>query len=244
MRIAIVGADGTKWKEKQIPKAMREIEGILRRNATEQVLKDNIDVNPLFAVSEGCKLLTLVSGHCLKGGIDIWAEEDADKLGIKKEIYSAEVNQFPDLRGTICPKCGFEQNSSMSFGDALKRLNYHSLSCDGKLQDYTKKGYRSRNIQIAEAGLKELIGRPIIGLKDRDNYVLYDIEPAKSCSHCGGKSWMNREVPVVQWQKGVKVTVATKKCWACEGDGAYSGGTWTLKYARKLGREVHKVVIE
>jgi hypothetical protein len=29
----------------------------------------------------------LVSGGCHMGGIDIWAEEEADKLGLKKEIY-------------------------------------------------------------------------------------------------------------------------------------------------------------
>lgn len=29
----------------------------------------------------------LVSGGCHLGGIDIWAEEEADKLGIQKEIY-------------------------------------------------------------------------------------------------------------------------------------------------------------
>jgi len=50
--------------------------------------------------------------------------------------------------------------------------------------------------------------------------VLYDIEPAYSCKYCHGQG-----------------------CSKCEGDGAYSGGTWTYKYARKLGKEVHKVVI-
>jgi hypothetical protein len=29
----------------------------------------------------------LVSGGCHLGGIDIWAEEEADKLGLEKEIY-------------------------------------------------------------------------------------------------------------------------------------------------------------
>lgn len=29
----------------------------------------------------------LVSGGCHLGGIDIWAEEEADKLGLKKEIF-------------------------------------------------------------------------------------------------------------------------------------------------------------
>jgi len=32
-------------------------------------------------------------------------------------------------------------------------------------------------------------------------------------------------------------------CKFCEGDNAYSGGTWILKNARKLGREVHKIII-
>ena len=58
--------------------------------------------------------------------------------------------------------------------------------------------------------------------------ILYDIEPRKSCRYCNGTGWNNDLM---------------KPCSKCEGDGAYSGGTWTYKYARKLGKEVHKVVI-
>lgn len=35
--------------------------------------------------------VTLVSGHCHLGGIDIWAEEEADKRGIPKIIFKPEV---------------------------------------------------------------------------------------------------------------------------------------------------------
>jgi len=82
------------------------------------------------------------------------------------------------------------------------------------------KGFRSRNIQIAEAC-----------------DILYDIEPSGKCRHCGGighiASFIFKNSQVYQ-----------KPCKYCEGDGAYSGGTWTLKHARKLGKEVHKVIIE
>ena len=56
--------------------------------------------------------------------------------------------------------------------------------------------------------------------------VLYDIEPLKSCRFCGGL--------------GVR---GEKTCSFCEGDGAYSGGTWTLKYAKTLGKEVWKIIV-
>ena len=80
------------------------------------------------------------------------------------------------------------------------------------------KGYRSRNIQIAKVC-----------------DVLYDIEPAHSCRHCGGKGFVNYDAD--EFSSKIKI------CRFCEGDGAYSGGTWTLKYAKLLGKEVHKIVL-
>ncbi len=37
---------------------------------------------------------TLVSGHCHLGGIDIWAEEEADKLGREKKIFPPQHLQW------------------------------------------------------------------------------------------------------------------------------------------------------
>jgi hypothetical protein len=72
-RIAIVGPEESKW-------------------ATElqkRMAKDTIHFL-LFTDA------ILVSGHCPKGGVDIWAEEIADNLGIQKIIFAPEVNQWED----------------------------------------------------------------------------------------------------------------------------------------------------
>jgi len=68
----------------------------------------------------------LVSGHCPKGGVDTWAEIVADSLGVTKEIYPAEVNKWEDKVVFLNPS-GFQ---------TIKEK---------------RKGYKSRNIQIAEA---------------------------------------------------------------------------------------------
>jgi len=121
MKIAIVGASEYRWSEKQKEKVLRKIETILYAHGYPQEPS-----------------LTMVSGHCPKGGVDIWAEEIADEFGIKKEIYTPEVNQWNSaLR---CCACG----------------QIHTLDtwiCLGEgssMFDYVK-GYRERNIEIAKA---------------------------------------------------------------------------------------------
>ena len=45
-----------------------------------------------------CSLLhsndILVSGGCHLGGIDIWAEEEADKMGLAKQIFLPAINKW------------------------------------------------------------------------------------------------------------------------------------------------------
>jgi len=62
-KIGIVGHAKDKFTSKTEAKARRIIQSLL---------------------SEGD---IVVSGGCHLGGIDIWAEEEADKLGLEKEIY-------------------------------------------------------------------------------------------------------------------------------------------------------------
>lgn len=121
MKIAIVGADMLWWNAMTEKLAKELIELILKSNNAE-----------------------LVSGACSGGGIDIWAEQIADKLGIKKAIFPAEFDKWPS--------------------------------------------YKKRNIQIAEAC-----------------DILFDIEP------------MHRK---------------------------WSGGMWTLNYAKSLGKQVVKIEID
>lgn len=181
MKIGIVGPEESKWKSKgQIRMAKERIEGILRRHATKEALHENIDVNPMFAVQEGCQLITIVSGHCPKGGIDIWAEEVADKLRIQKEIHPAEVNQWED--------------------------KVHSMG--NEIDDY-KEGYKSRNIDMA---------------KSCD--VLYCIVPK-----------IENESSLVMHTKGF--------CKHCNRFGhSTNGGCWTMKCAKKLGKETNLIIID
>jgi len=169
MKIAIVGADKTKWTEEQKEKAQIEIYKIFinkfkwlcpicgeivflmspsfprKKYKTSAHCPKHGTVNACLSKEH----LVLVSGHHPKGGVEIWAEEVADKLGIKKEIYPAEVNQWEDE----------ETYESVE-----------SMGCIDGYQKICKKGYHSRNIQIAEAC-----------------DVLYDIEPKKPCPNCKGK---------------------------------------------------------
>lgn len=112
MRIGIVGADGTKWKPEQVDDVKKLIRHILI-SYTSKRQYDWVTNQTILVFDE----VVLVSGHCPLGGVDIWAEAVADELGIKKEIYPPEVNQWNDL--------------------------LH--------QGIVKKGYKSRNIDIAVA---------------------------------------------------------------------------------------------
>lgn len=56
--------------------------------------------------------------------------------------------------------------------------------------------------------------------------IIYDIEPPRSCHHCRGEGKIGDLI-----------------CRFCGGDGAYSGGTWTLNYAKTLGKEVWKIIV-
>jgi len=124
LRVAIVGSEERKWKPEQKRKAKAFIRLIL-----------------LYYADLGYDVV-LVSGRCPKGGVDVWAEQIADELGVEKLIFP------PKKHGWYW--------------------------------------YRKRNILIA-----------------RHCDVLYDIEPK----------------------------------------GKRSGGTWTLKYAERLGKEVHLIEI-
>jgi len=173
-------------------------------------------------VKEFCKKLMIrelekgdyifVSGRCSKKGIDVICEEMADKLGIQKEVYPAEVNQWKDKY--FCKECGLQKQ-----WDSLKAmLKEHSTLKDYPYLQGRLKGYRSRNIQIAEAC-----------------DILYDIEPKGSCEHCGGRGFTSKHPNFLLYGR---------RCKFCHGTGVYSGGTWTLNHAKKLGKEVHQVIIE
>jgi hypothetical protein len=77
LKIAIVGPQEDKWTEELKVKAKMFI---------EQLLYEQLKINEVI----------VVSGHCPKGGVDIWAEDIAKKLGIDTDIFIPEVNQWDD----------------------------------------------------------------------------------------------------------------------------------------------------
>lgn len=132
----------------------------------EQRIKVIREIKHIFndeavSITRDYRSLVLVSGGCPKGGVDIWAEIVADVLGIEKDIKSPEIDQWNDF------------NQKASGGEGWGRPEVH------------KKGYKTRNMEIAEAC-----------------DVLYCIDA-----------------------KGRRK----------------SGGQWTMKRAKEMGKEVHLI---
>jgi len=72
MKLAIVGARESKWTPEKKVKVKEIIRGILTDDGVE----------------------LLISGGCPKGGVDIWAEEIANELGITTAIFNPTENQW------------------------------------------------------------------------------------------------------------------------------------------------------
>ena len=70
MKVGIVGHEAKKFTPETEAKAREIIRSLLSSN----------DI--------------LVSGGCHLGGIDIWAEEEADKMGLEKEIHLPAIKQW------------------------------------------------------------------------------------------------------------------------------------------------------
>ena len=140
MKVAIVGAEESKWGTKNF----NEKPFFVKRKIT-QILHQHCEITE--STWDYSKVI-LVSGHCPRGGVDIWAEEVADELGIKKEIYPAPANQWDDKI-------------------EITHHNFDNASLTEVRQ--TLKGFKSRNIQIAEA-----------------SDVLYCLSPKANsvCIHC------------------------------------------------------------
>lgn len=192
MKIAIVGPEESKWTEEQRAKVKRKIGDIFEEHGR------HFDADNEMWIYDS----TLVSGHCHKGGVDVWAEDIADVMSIKKEIYPAEINQWPD--GSMCICCG----EILSYTDE-ESITMHTKSRDGDWNNTKRlKGYRSRNIQIAKAC-----------------DVLYCLVPH-----------VVKDAPFDE--------KLSPYCKHCETIGHPSnGGCWTMKHAKKLGKETHLVVI-
>lgn len=147
MKIAIVGPEESKWSKVQKDYARAFIRTVLikARDKDRNVLVPNKKFRGVDTI--------LVSGHCPKGGVDIWVEEIADEFGIRKEIYSAEVNQWKDSeqKCNICHGTGIKD---LGWNDQFEEWEHRTEPCDNYdcVNGWQKiRGYRSRNIKIAKA---------------------------------------------------------------------------------------------
>lgn len=104
-KLAIVGPQEDKWTDELKVKAKEYIENLIKETRDDD------------------GRLILISGHCPKGGVDIWAEEVADKLGLDKQIFKPDVEQWED--------------------------DYPTEAENPYLPIRMKIGYKSRNIGIA-----------------------------------------------------------------------------------------------
>ena len=124
MKVGIVGASEKKWTPIQKPQAKVQIKRILIKEIELQINEGE------YSNESSPKEIILVSGGCPEGGIDIWAEEIADKLGIKKEI------KLPFCTHSRCPRELFHNPKTATLINENHYWIHH---------------YQPRNILIAEA---------------------------------------------------------------------------------------------
>lgn len=128
LKIAIVGPEESKWNNLEVSKAnvQMKVNYIFNNHQFNFSLTEDMPDNEIM----------LISGGCPKGGVDIWAEEVANMMGIPKIIYKPEVNRWEDEVGNldtigVCPL------------DHTK-IDLTNHNCNRLI------GYKSRNIKIAK----------------------------------------------------------------------------------------------
>jgi len=139
-RVAVVGSESKYWTPEQRTEVMKKIKEIFIDEAIREIqraideipseeYKKRLFYNPYAHL----RRIQLVSEGCPKGGVDIWAETVADVLGIEKDIKYPEVGQWDDLEE-------YKPEVDLSKAPLLESPMVHTR----------KKGYKSRNIEIAE----------------------------------------------------------------------------------------------
>jgi len=220
MKIAIVGAEESKWKPEQKKKAKH----FIRKLLFMRMLAGHLPV--------------VVSGHCPKGGVDIWAEEIADELGIKKEIYPAEHKGWNDkiiweLEKEIPKNYVVCENPLVS---ELKQNDLQAMKKDG-LKPIANLGtwMDIPHIELMTFHQLKNLGYEgvIVGKQQRDF-----VSPIK----------LFEQVRIVKKgyrSRNIQIAKACDVLYDIEpGTDVSSGGTWTMRYAKKLGKKVHLVVIK
>jgi len=211
LHVAIVGPSLEKWKSnEQIEKAKEIITQVLK-----QYYKENLYLHTDRRPIPYSRII-LVSGHCPKGGVDIWAEEKADELGVKTEIYTAGTNHW---RAWECQICNPVPQGVTVVGEENNQLYAELLKpmcpVHGNKSLVELNGFRSRDIRMAEVCnvLYCIVPRTVSELH-QCNTLTQKSNRNHFCIHCGLFGHPT------------------------------NGGCWTMKKAKQLGKEVHLVVIE
>lgn len=243
MKIVIVGSDGRKFNKDQEEKAKATIYCIFARVAlgkdlTKKQLKMVLEKD---VTSFDYSNLTLVSGHCPVGkerwycvDCESWIMGDGETAGFLKtchkhlrghrlvEVYDkGGIDTWAEI---IAKKLGIETDihpaETYQWKDKVIKVSEAFIPCQSR--NYLK-GYRSRNIDMAKIGT-----------------IGYTIEVAGSCRHCGGTGKQKKaDEEGDGWYYDSR-----ESCNKCKGTGAYSGGTFTINWMKKLGKETHQVIIE
>lgn len=139
LRLAIVGPEESKWISYQKLRAISVIETILSNaklgnivyfKSTPVFLDSHLLEECILYQNIGTVTVTLVSGHCHRGGIDIWSEVVARDLAIDTELYVPDIHQWSDKTKLVVV-----DSKSGSYALDAVRLT----------------GYKSRNVQIAKS---------------------------------------------------------------------------------------------
>jgi len=155
------------------------------------------------------------SGHKL---IKVYDQGGVD---IRAEIIATKFGIKTEIFPSVCTNKVFIKNGHDEVKHDFKVPSGH----------YWNYHYKPRNIDMAKSD------------------IVIDIEPARKCRYCGGKGLkLLKKQKFVHFQGrdgNIPINQAIPEtCKYCEGDGAYSGGTWTYKDARKRGKEVYKIIIK
>ena len=110
MKVAFVGADGTKWDQRTETIVRLKMRNIMR-----------------YYMSAYPNNFIPISGHSPKGGVDIWAEEIAKELGLEMKIFAPEVFAWEDEE-----KVGYKKRNIM-IAEECYILFVFSPSINGKV---------------------------------------------------------------------------------------------------------------
>ena len=174
-----MGSSGEHWTPAQRTKAIKRIKEILYPVKVIMGDKGVYErmVTPVILVTGGCGACSEDQKQRFDGGVDVWAEIVADVLGVKKDIKYAEVFQWNDE----------------VFKD--KEL------CPEQPIKYVAKGFKSRNIEVAQDCdvlycIEPVIGTPTtLGFDaDKKRGIGIDKKTKRYYRQSGGYWTMNRAI--------------------------------------------------